>query len=457
VILSAMGDRPAVERDFRLALLDQVAWALVGATGRAQLVQAIWVYDRRVDRAGLQRFVDAFAAGTGNRVVEPARVRFARARWVRPLAAPIVSDDGSVRPRADLLAWADECVDPPLDPEAGPAWRVAVQDFDDGSGAVAMTVSHVIGDAHGGFQEIGLAIAGRGRDPGYAEAGSRGRVASTTADLGQVVRDLPDTIRGLRAWWRTGGRGPRPVDPRSASPDDDRTIAIPAVVARVEFERWNRCGREAGGNAATLLAAFTVDLAVRVGHTGADGLVTLVIPTNLREGPDDLRANAFGFGRVAVPAAAGRDHARLRSALDKARTTATVGDGPEVEMVALVPWLTRRSTLRLADRIFDYAADLPTSLSNLGILPSDLGCVDGTEAAWFIARPVDVGVRVRDLRRTNGHLVVVASALRTRDRARRAWTISVEHADANGERTRDDLRAAVRASLDALGIDGHLE
>jgi hypothetical protein len=53
--------------------------------------------------------------------------------------------------------------------------------------------------------------------------------------------------------------------------------------------------------------------------------------------------------------------------------------------------------------------------------------------------------------------VVVASALRTRDRARRAWTISVEHADANGERTRDDLRAAVRASLDALGIDGHLE
>ncbi len=40
---------------------------------------------------------------------------------------------------------------------------------------------------------------------------------------------------------------------------------------------------------------------------------------------------------------------------------------------------------------------------------------------------------------------------------RRAWTISVEHADAAGERTRDDLRAAVRATFDALGVDGHLE
>ena len=448
---------PRTPRDFRLAFLDQTAWALAGATDRSQLVQAIWVYDRPVDWAGVQRFVAAFAAGTGNRVVERARVPFARARWVRPTAVPAVADGPTVRPRSELLTWADECARPPLDPEAGPAWRVAVQDFDDGSSAVAMTVSHVIGDAHGGFQEIGLAISGLGRDPGYAVAGSRGRVVGTAADLGQVVRDLPATLRGVREWRRTGRREPRSVEPRPTAPDDDRTVSVPGVVVRVELERWIRCARDAGGNAATLLAALAADLAARVGRTGPAGRVSLLVPTNLREGPEDLRANAFGFGRVVVPAAAVRDHEFLRSALDDARRAGTEGAGPEVATVALVPWLTHRGVLRLADRMFDYAGDPPTSVSNLGVLPAALGCIDGTEAAWFVARPLDVGVRVRDLRRTNGHLVVVASALRSRDRRRRTLTISVEHADADGHQTRDGLRAVVRATLADLGLDGRLE
>ncbi len=452
-----MSRHPAAAARFRLTNLDQTAWALADATGRSQLVQAIWVYDGPIDAAGVQRFADNFAVGGGNRVVERARLPFARPRWVRPPGAAPVSFAAAARPRADLLRWADECADPPLDPEAGPAWRVAVQPFDDGSTAVAMTVSHVIGDAYGGFQEIGLAIAGRGVDLGYSAAGSQTGLAATVADLAQVIRDLPATIRGAREWWRSGRLRPRPASLRADAPGDDRIVSIPAVVARVQLERWNRRARDAGGNAATLLAAFAVDLAGRVGHTGADGRVTLLIPTNLRTGPHDLRANAFGFGRVAVPAAAGRDHDRLRAVLDEARTTGLAGDGPEDSMLALVPGLTRRGVRRLADRFFDYAGDPPTSLSNLGILPPELASVDGTEAGWFIARPIDVGVRARDLRRTNGHLVVVASAIRTRHRDRRAWTISVEHADAAGERTRDDLRAAVRATFDALGVDGHLE
>ncbi|MFM8303220.1 MAG: hypothetical protein ACKOA9_02815, partial [Actinomycetota bacterium] len=422
---AASAPRRRVRRaDHHLNVPDQTALALLDATGRNQLVQAIWWYERGVDLDGVRRFVDAFAAGPGNRIIERSRVPGACGRWVRPNAEPCVQLGTTVRPRAELTAWADSCASGPVHPVDGPSWRVDVQDFADGSGAVCFTASHVIGDAFGSFMILRRAIAGVGADPGYDTAGTRGWWTGLVSDLALVVRSLPATARGLflvaRLRWHGARSRTAPAQP-AAPPmaDDDDIVHIPSVVVRADLDRWNTRAHERGGNSATMLMAFTARLAARVGHTRPDGRITLLMPVSVREGPDDLRALAFQFGRATLdPASALGEQRSIRDALEDARVAARSDPGPATEVLAVLPWLSRRGIRKFVDRLFAYSDDAPVSLSNLGVLPADLASIDGSEADWFIARPIDTNVRRADLRRTNGHLVVVAAAVRATARSR---------------------------------------
>lgn len=445
---------------------DQTALALLDATGRNQLIQAVWWYAHGADRTGVARFVDAFVAGPGNRIIERSRVRGARARWVRPSGPPCVQTGAGIRPRAELVAWADQCATGPLHPVDGPSWRVDVQDFDDGSAAVCFTASHVIGDAFGAFMILRQAIEGTGAHPGYATAGARRAWAGLMSDLLLVGRDLPATGRALFVTARLARARARaaalevsaPVSPPPPAPDDDELVRIPSAVVRVDLDQWNACAHQRGGNSATMLMAFAARLAQRVGHTRPDGGVTLLMPVSVREGPDDLRALAFRFGRATLdPASVAGDHRALRGALEGVRAAASGEPGPATAVLALLPWLSPEGTRRYVNRLFAYSDEAPVSLSNLGVLPADLGCIDGTEADWFVARPIDTNVRRADLRRTNGHLVVVAAAVRSTDRDRRAWSISVESYEIGVDNSPEHLLATVAATLDDLGVTGRVE
>lgn len=450
--------------EHRLNTFDHAALALSRATGRHQLIQAVWWYDRAVDRGGVARFVDAFAAGPGNRIAERSRVPGVRARWVRPRTEPCLQFGLRVRPRAELLSWADRCALAPLDPIRGPSWRVDVQDFDDGSAAVCFTASHVIGDAFGAFMILRQAIMGDVVDPGYERAGSRSISARLMSDLRQVAHDLPQTMDSLRLVGRTAHEQLRSRHLRrkrsgtpAPSPRDACGVRIPNVVVRIDLGQWNVGAHERGGNAATMLMAFAARLAERVGHTGSGGLVTLLVPVNVREGPDDLRALAFRFGRATLsPVVSMHDHRPLRDALQGVRAAARAED-PSLNVLSLVPWLPRSGVRWLVDELFAYSDDAPVSVSNLGVLSAELGRVDGTEADWFIARPVDTDVRLGDLKRTNGHLVVVASAVRATDRTQRAWTVSVEGYEVGADNSRGHLVEVVAATLQELGLSGHVE
>lgn len=456
------GPRVGPRSGHRLDASDHAALALMRATGRSQLIQAVWWYDRAVDRDGLARFVAAFAAGPGNRIVERSGIPGARDRWVRPRTEPCVQFGIGERPRAELLSWADSCAAGPIDPVRGPSWRVDVQDFDDGSAAVCFTASHVIGDAFGAFMILRQSIVGNAVDPGYDCAGSRSALIGAVSDIAQVVRDLPQTVKSLRmvgqmSKGRSRTRHPRGNRSGAASPEDICAVRIPGIVVRVDLDQWNASAHGRDGNAATLLMVFAARLAERVGHIGADGRVTLLMPVSVREGPDDLRALAFRFGRATLdPGASMGHHQPLREALQGVRAAAEV-ESPAPTLLALVPWLPKRGVRWLVDKLFSYSDEAPVSLSNLGVLASDLGRVDGTEADWFIARPVDIDVRLGDLKRTNGHLVVVASAVRSTDRTQRAWTISVEGYEVGADNSRGHLVEVVSSTLEELGVSGRVE
>lgn len=448
----------------RLSTSDQTGLALLDATDRNQLIQAVWWYERGVDLNGLSRFVDAFTAGPGNRLIERSRIPGACSRWVRPSKAPRMHVGTGTRARGELMSWADSCASRPIHPVDGPSWRLDVQSFDDGSAAVCFTASHVIGDAFGAFMILRQAMAGSGANPGYEVGGSRSAWTGAVSDLASALLGLPAAVRALALvarLLRQHARSRTVATPAPASPpqaDDGDVVRIPSVVLKVDLDEWNACAHDRGGNSATLLMAFTARLAGRVGHTRPDGRVTLLVPVSTREGPEDLRALAFRFGRTTLdPTSVFGDHRSLRDALQETRMTAAEGQDARFELFALLPWLSRRAVRRFVNLLFAYSDDAPVSLSNLGVLPSELGRVDGSEADWFIARPIDTNVRTGELRRTNGHLVVVAAALRATERKRRVWSIAVEGYEVGADNSGAHLGRMVCAALGDLGLSGTVE
>jgi len=56
--------------EHRLAFLDHAALELLRATGRNQLIQIVWVYERPLDEDGLKRFHKNLYASLGSRLIE---------------------------------------------------------------------------------------------------------------------------------------------------------------------------------------------------------------------------------------------------------------------------------------------------------------------------------------------------------------------------------------------------
>src|ERR1700761_4432782 len=103
-----------------LAYFDQATFRLSLATGRSQLAQAVWVYQHPVDMDGLRRFHRNLGRGLLGRRIERSPLPFGRYRWVSSLGPSSDLDIAErARPRAELIDWADERVQLPIDPERG--------------------------------------------------------------------------------------------------------------------------------------------------------------------------------------------------------------------------------------------------------------------------------------------------------------------------------------------------
>ncbi len=185
-------------QDNRLHHIDQALYLGLRATGQAAVCQCLWIYEHDVDVEGLTRFHQQFGHGLAGRRIERSPLPFGRHRWVAcPGPQADIRFEEGVRPRDELMEWADEHACLPVDPEWGPVWHMGVQRFDDGSTAVSLVGSHCVGDGGGACLTVFEAVTGNTRDLGYPAPRSRTRRQALRADARDTLRDLPEVGRTL--------------------------------------------------------------------------------------------------------------------------------------------------------------------------------------------------------------------------------------------------------------------
>jgi hypothetical protein len=449
----------------RLAWLDELAFKVFRETGRSQLMQIIWVYDREVDLAELTRSSIGIANQPFiNRLIEPSPVPWGRSRWVKPTSDPVqIEQNPQILPRSQFLSWANQQLRPPIDPVMGPPWRLAIQRFDDGTSAVSMVLSHLIID--GSFKGFYFAIIDDiqcNLSP-YLPKGRRGRLLGCLSDSWQGIAEAPKAVTALAKIVKTNWRL-FPAYWQSlclAIPnkgfEKQNPLELPSVVVVINAEMWDACERRLGGSGGlnSLLVGFVVTLASHLGRTRAsDGAVNLVIPISKRCGPGDGRAQAIE-PRMMTVAPEGLA-ANLRPLNSQIKEVVRSSRESQIDrFISLLPgmaWLPKAFSLALINQFFDYAERLPVTCSNQGVLPEIFGRIDGAQCAYILNRGADVNVTRCDLERTRGHLVVVAC------RYNNTVTLCIEACQLDPvTTTTDELRSMTLRTLSHFGLDAVIE
>ncbi|MGE0221052.1 hypothetical protein [Mycolicibacterium sp.] len=438
-----------------LAYLDQATFLAQRATGRAQLTQLVWVYERPLDYAGLESFHENFGYGLAGRRIERSAVPFGRHRWVSAVG-PAADLDVAVHPRARgaLSDWIDERAQLPVDPEHGPGWHLGVLPMTDGSTAVSLVGSHCLFDGLGLLQTVGHAVDGTVREIGYPAPGERPRARAVAADAARAAREAGPAVRALRAGLRMARQrhdgprqdGPRPDVARPAAPaapagGGDDTIVLPAVSVFVDLPDWDRAAERRGGNGHSLLAGFAAELGARMRRRAADGTVALLIAISDRA-DGDTRANALRFARADItPGTA--DLTATRAALRTALGAVREAPDETFALLPLTPFIPKRAVRHMSRAVFGAK---PVSCSNLGEVAAEVTRVDGTEAEYLLLRPADQNVSRREIESCGGHLVLAAGRVAGR------MSIGIVGYQPAVATTKADLRALAAAALDGCGL-----
>ncbi len=444
--------------DNRLAFLDQATFLSARATGRAQLVQAVWIYNNAVDFDGLRRLNRNLVHGLLGRRIERSPLPFGRHRWVKcgpPLDVDVVE---RARPHAELSDWADERAQLPIDPERGPGWHMGVLPLTDGSTAVSLVVSHNLVDGSGAAAAIIDAVNDNVRDFGYPPPRSRGRLRAVLSDARETAQGAPEVARAvvaavklLRSRRQDASRPappPRPVV--SDGPDCD--VLVPTISIAIDLAEWDARTKALGGAGYSLLAGFSAKLGERMGRCRADdGAVTLLVPITDRTTMEDTRANAISFATVVVdPTQVTKDLSGVQALLVDAWWESRETHDDTGQLLVLTPFVPKRALRVAADQLFGFTA-LPVICSNLGELPPEAIRPDGTEAEHLMLRGVDQNVTRKYIESVNGQLVVAGGRLAGK------MFISVVGYQSGGTNTKAHLRELAADTLKEFGLGGTVE
>jgi hypothetical protein len=448
-----------VHPDNRLAFLDQATFLSARANGRAQLVQAVWVYRRAVDFDGLRRLNRNLGDGLLGRRIERSPLPFGRHRWVTcgpPLDIDVADH---ARPRAEVSDWADECAQLPIDPELGPGWRMSVLPLTDGSTAVSLVVSHNLVDGTGAAAAIIDAVNGNVRDFGYPPPRSRGRWPALVSDARETVRGAPEVARAvaaavklLRSRQQDTARPAAPPPAAGVSGGADCDVVVPTISICIDLADWDARTKALGGAGYSLLAGFSAKLGERMGRSRADdGTITLLVPIADRTTMEDTRANAISFETVIVdPAQVTKDLSGVQKLLVDAWYASRETSDETGQLLVLTPFVPKRALKLAADQLFGFTA-LPVICSNLGELPPEAIRPDGTEAEHLMLRGVDQNVTRKYIESVNGQLVVAGGRLAGK------MFISVVGYQRGGINTKPHLRELADETLKEFGLSGTLE
>jgi hypothetical protein len=455
-----MTDRGPTRLDNRLSYTDQVMFLAMRATGQESVMQGVWTYEHPVDIDGLKRFHGNLGHGLLGRRIERSPLPFGRHRWVADDAPrPGIDFIERARPRAELSDWVDERAQLPIDPEWGPTWNMGVLPLTDGSTAVSLVTSHYLGDGVGGLSMIIDAVAGTIRDFDYPPARSRSRLRAAAFDARHTLQDVPEVARalgkGVRLTYQRRHDFTRSKEAQPApfhSDDADSNFVVPAISVYVDLDDWDARAEALHGNSYSLVAGFAAKVAERLGRRRAsDGAVTLNIPVNDRT-LDDTRANAVALFNISLdPTQLSKDLADTRAALKQAVKTAREVPDEALELLPLIPFVPKRAVNRLADVLFGFSADLPVSCSNVGDLPPEIACLDGTPAEYMMLRGIDRHITRRTLEQRCGLLTVVVG------RVVGKMSINIIAYQPGGTNTKDHLRELATQVLAEFELTGVID
>lgn len=439
-------------RDDRLAYIDQATFLSLRATGQAQVVQLVWVYDHPVDHVGLKRFHENFGYGLAGRRIERSPLPFGRHRWISSTGpARDIDVAEEPRPRTELSDWIDERSQVPVDPETGPGWHLGVLLMTDGSTGVTLVASHCLMDGLGLAQTLVEAITGSVREFDYPAPNARGRAQAVGQDAREALRGIGAAGRAIVAAVKLSRQRrqearPEP-DRRRAARHADEAVVVPAVSVVVDIDEWDRSAEKLRGNSHSLFAGFSAGLARRMDRCRADGTVDLVFALSDRTW-DDTRANALRFAGVNV------DPVRAAGDLSDARTdirgaVATLRENPDetFALQPLTPFIPKRAVRGLGATVFGA---LPVSCSSVGELPEVGFRIDGTVAEHGYLRAVDQNVRRSRIEDGGGQLVLVAG------RVGGKMNIGVTAYEPGAANTKARLRALAADVMTEFGITGEI-
>lgn len=436
---------------------DQALFLALRGAGQEAVMQGLWIYRHPIDLDGVKRFHRNLFGTLLARRIEPSPLPFGRHRWVsQPITDTNLEISEQPRPAADLYTWADEQVELPLDPQLGPAWRMGVQPFTDGSTAVSLVASHCVADGAGSFMALAQASVGATRDLGYPAAGSRTRWRGVRADLRQLRRDLPEVRRTLRHAAKVARRRrhelTRPAAPAAVHTVDGGTVRMPSASVFIDAAAWNACAESLGGNSFSLVAGFAGKLAQRLNRTrSSDGAVTLMLPLSDRADLEDTGGNVVSIAHVSFdPDPVTTDLTGPRTAIREGLKQAREVPDEMVELLPLIPFLPKRGIARVADAAFGFSTDLPVSCSNFGTMPSEVTQVDGTPAEYLSFRGVDRHVTADNLTRRRGAMTVTSGQIASK------MSISVISYQPGMDNSQAELRAVIAETLHDFGLSGEI-
>lgn len=393
--------------DNQLAYIDQASFLAMRANGHEPVQQITWVYDHDVNLDRLREIHTNLGFTLLGRRIERSPLPFGRHRWV---AAPRQGEllVTAPRPRAELMTWLDEQGTTPVDPERGPAWRMAVGPFTEGGAAVTLVVSHSLADVGGILLSLFGALAGIKTDLGYPMPNSRTRKQARREDWKATRQAFPDVKKAFKEAVSVLREDRPKTTSGTARPAKRRpetgTAIRPTVCAVVDAEQWDARAKELSGNSGSLVAAFAARLGLIMGQARPDGSIVLNFPVSER-GDGDARANALtGMSVTVNPVEVLTDIAPVRTSLKEGLKG--VADNPH-QLMAPLPLapLTPKWVVRRLEWL--VLGDGPVvGCTNMGDVPDILTQLDGTPAEFVLARGVEWPIGPVELDRIGNWLLV---------------------------------------------------
>ena len=445
--------------DNTLDYMDQASFLGLRALGHAPVIQWTWIYHRDVDLDGLRRFHHNLGRGLLGRRIERSVLPFGRHRWITCREPADIAI--ALEPMAgdDVQAWLDEQAGMPIDPEHGPAWRLALRPLIAGGAVVTLVASHTVVDGVGLVIAVTEAATGITRDLDYPAAASRTKSQALREDSRALVRDVPGMAKSLLATAQLARKNRAEFvakkPPTTAVGADAavgveyaRTVIIPAVTVHVEIGQWDECAARRGGTPNSLSLGFAARLGRRLDWVGEDGSVTFSVPVNERL-PDDNRGNALSAVTLtADPRIVTSDLTGVRSALKTALTDLAVTRNELLAALPLTPLIPKSAARRVEGLVLKSRV---IGSSHVGDLDPAANRPDGTDADSFSARMAE-HITSDHLRRAGGiFFPLVAGRVHGQ-----VW-ISIGYCNAEGTTTREQLKEAAYGALADFGMTGTVE